>query len=140
MKIILLNILCLTLSFTALSQKESILKDFKDSSIYKIVIRTEVLVDNEYIAMDNLTARVTEDTVKIYYMHYGNGDVSSLMIPYSVYDQFLAFEQSIIDEEYSKPEPTNYSIKFEIGSRELRIPIDILLLENLSNFRFSLED
>lgn len=120
-------------------QKTSIIKEYKDTALYKLVIRTEVLVDDNYVAMDNFTARVTEDTVKIYYMRYGDGMVSSLMIPYPIFDKFIEFEQKIIEAEDSNPQ-TLYSIKFEVGQLEMRIPVDILFIDNLTHFMFSLED
>ena len=119
--------------------KSSIIETYKDSALYKLVIRTEYLVDDNYVALDNFTARVTEDTVKIYYMRYGDGMVSSLMIPFSVFDKFIEFEQKIIEADNFKLD-SPYSVKFEIGSLELRVPIDILIVDNLTNFMFSLEE
>ncbi len=117
----------------------SIIKEYKDSAVYRLVIRTEVFVNDKYVAMDNFTARVTADTVKIYYMRYGDGMVSSLMIPFPVYDKFIDFEQKMI-EGGTLVSSNEYSIKFEIGELELRVPVDILFIDNLTHFMFSLED
>ncbi len=118
---------------------ESIITTYADSTVYKVVIRTEEKVDDRFVALDNMTARVTEDTAKVYYMNYGDGLVSSIMIPYSVYDDFLKFEQKVISKACEKPE-CSYSVLFEVGDQQLRVPIDILYVESLSSFMLELEE
>lgn len=126
-------------AFRVSAQEDTLLLSrFSDSVNYKIVIRTEEKIEDRYIALDNMTARVTDDTTKVYYMHYSEGLVSSVTIPYSVYRQFLAFEQKIRALTCDKPE-CNHSVLFEIGSAAVRIPIDILSLESLSSFMLELE-
>lgn len=130
---------CIGTSSLFCQDSTSILVRYKDSTNYKLVIRTEVLVEDDYVAMDNFTARITDDTVKIYYMRYGDGMVSSLMIPFPVYKELLDFEQKTIAASNGEAK-SEYSIKFEIGEAELRVPVDILLIDNLTHFVFSLEE
>lgn len=140
MKAFVITSLIFLLSHVSFAQADtSIVHYFKDSTSYKVVIRTESLVNNEYIALDNLTARVKGDTTNVYYMNYGDGMVSQMMIPYPTYEDFLAFEQRVNSFRTSDSK-TTYSVKIEIGNKHLRIPIDILHLEELSSFMLKLEE
>lgn len=122
----------------AFGQYESIIAPYADSSAYKFVLRTEEKLDDRFVALDNMTIKANGDTCKVYYMHYGDGLVSSVMIPFSVFSNFAAFEKKVINSACEKPECT-YSILIEAGEDSLRVPIDILYLEMLSSFMLELE-
>lgn len=124
--------------FPSFAQYESILAPYSDSIRYKFVLRTEEKLEDRYIALDNMTIKAMGDTCKIYYMHYSDGLVSSVMIPYSVFSAFVDFEKKVINSACEKPECT-YSILLEANDKTLRVPIDILYLELLSSFMLELE-
>ena len=128
----------LLLSSLTFGQYESILTPYADSSTYKFVLRTEEQLDDRYVALDNMTIKADGDTCKVYYMHYGEGLVSSSMIPFSVFNHFAAFEKKVINSACEKPECT-YSILIEAGDQQLRVHIDILYVELLSSFMLELE-
>lgn len=104
----------------------------------KIVVRTEELVNGEYIAVDNLTAKIQQDSAWVYYMSYGDGMVSSMMIPFPVMDQFIDFERTIAHLESS--DHGHYFMRFEIEEKMVRYPIDLLEVERLSGFMLLLEE
>lgn len=135
--LLLLSILSLSTSYA----QDSILfmSEFENSSIYKLVIRTEETINNEFIAVDNLTVKVQNDSTRVYFMSYSDGMVSSLMIPYSVFDNFLEFEKTIQSNQCKSGECPN-SILFESGEKKKRYPIDILFVESLSSFMLELEN
>lgn len=120
------------------AQYEPILPLFKDSSAYKLVLRTEEHINDRYESRDNLTVRVNGDTSVVFYNDYGDGLISRLMIPYSIYDVLAAFESNILTRLCEKPECT-YSVLFEIGEHRLRVPVDILDAEQVSSLMLELE-
>lgn len=111
---------------------------YKDSTHFKLVIKTEESNGDRNIALDNLTARVKGDTTVVYYTHYGDMLISSLTIPYNVVDKMIEFESQVI-ERACKTENCTHSIVFKVGDKELRIPIDDLDQELVSSFMLKLE-
>jgi hypothetical protein len=136
-KIVFLTLLLLA-GFQLNAQYERILPLYADSSEYKLVMRTEEHINDRYESRDNLTVRVKGDTSVIFYNDYGDGLISRLMIPYSIYSILSGFEETIVGRACEKPECT-YSILFEIGTYRLRVPIDILEAEQLSSLMLELE-
>ena len=127
------------LSFISLSQMEDIIAPHATDEVVRIVIRTEEKLEDRYVAIDNLTIKVSSDTSKVYYMNYSDGMVSSMMIPFPVYDKYIAFEESL--KEYScLSDVCKYSILIEIEDRSKRYEIDILHVEALSSLMLELEN
>lgn len=120
-------------------EMELILPFYQDSTSYKIVIRTEKLIDDRHEALDNMTVKVSPEETKVYYIRYDDGMISSLTFPWSITDLFTEFEQNVHNQ---KCESTNCieSIRFEIGDKAARIPIDVLNEELLSTFMLKLEE
>lgn len=136
----LFPLLFLLLSISAFGQESnSIISSHENDQLVKIVIRTEEKLEDRFIALDNMTIKISGDTTKVYYMNYGDGLVSSVMIPYPVFERFVHFEDKIIGFE-CKSQPCPHSILIEVGQESRRFPIDILYLEAVSSFMLELEN
>lgn len=136
----LLQLITLLLSFSAFAQEDDrIIPPHENDQIVKIVIRTEEKLEDRFIALDNMTVKISGDTTKVYYMNYGDGLVSSVMIPFPVFERFVNLESKL--EGYAcKSDPCANSVLIEIGEETRRYPIDILYLETLSSFMLELEN
>ena len=136
----ILFIASMFLSSGILFGQDSLLIDaFENVETYKLVIRTENKVDDHFIALDNLTAKISNDTARVYYMNYGDGLVSSLTIPFSIFDDLKEFEQKV--SEYGcNEDPCTHFILFEIDDKTMRYPIDILHSESVSSLMLALEN
>lgn len=134
------QLLSLMLSFSTSAQEDtSIILPHENDKVVKIVIRTEEKLEDRFIALDNMTIKINGDTTKVYYMNYGDGLVSSVMIPFPVFERFVNFETKI--QGYAcKSDPCANSILIEIGEKTRRYPIDILYLESVSSFMLELEN
>lgn len=138
---IILSFLAIALYFSSFSQADTIdlISHFENDQVVKIVIRTEEKLDDRFVALDNMTIKISGDTSKVYYMNYGDGLVSSVMIPFPVFERFVNFEKKI--QGYAcKSEPCTNSVLIEIDQQNVRYPIDILYLEALSSFMLELEN
>lgn len=125
--------------FAIIAQDSLLINEFENATTYKLVIRTENKVDDRFVALDNLTAKISNDTAKVYYMNYGDGLVSSLTIPFSIFDDLKAFEQKV--SEYGcQEDPCSHFILFEIDDKSIRYPIDILHAESVSSLMLALEN
>lgn len=138
MRLGILPFLFFLIALNASAQYERILPMFADSNEYKLVLRTEEFINDRYESRDNLTVRVKGDTSVVFYNDYGDGLISRLMVPYSIFDVLSHFEETIISRACEKPECT-YSILLEIGEHRLRVPIDILDAEHVSSLMLELE-
>ncbi|MFZ9029564.1 MAG: hypothetical protein ACO2Z9_11145, partial [Crocinitomicaceae bacterium] len=73
----------------------------------------------------------------LYYMRYGDGLVSKLMIPYNITDQLIDLENEIIAKSCS--DACEYSVRITLGEKSERIPIDVLSVELISTFMLNQE-
>lgn len=110
------SLLFLVLLSSALSfaQDGGIIAKHKNDAELKIVLRTEEKLEDRYVQVDNLTIKVTGDSSKVYYMNYSDGMVSSLMIPFSVFDKYIKFEENL-SEYHCLSDVCKYSILVEAG-------------------------
>lgn len=115
-----------------------LMKSCADSTEFKIVFRTEEDTGIRQVTVDNMTVLVKGDTTHLYYMRYGDGLVSKLMIPYNITDKLIELEDQII-EKACPSEGCEYSVKVDLGDRSERIPIDVLDVELLSTFMLNQE-
>ena len=115
----------------------SLFENYEDSSSYKIVFRVEKHDGDRYIALDNLTIKAKGTDTKVYYMRYGDGLVSSLMIPELILEDIKAFEQKIYDNQCG--DNCELNVLIEIGAKKIRVPIDLLHEEIVTNFMLFLE-
>jgi len=134
-----LTFLLFALSFCTMGQSEDIIAPHAGEKEVKIVVRTEEKLEDRYIAIDNLTIKVFGDSSKVYYMNYGDGMVSSMMIPFPVYDKYIAFEESL-KEYHCLSETCKYSVLVEVGETSKRYIIDILHMEAVSSLMLELEN
>ncbi len=137
MKYNLLLLLTLLTQISFSQEKTSIFENYEDSTSYKIVFRVEKNDGDRYIALDNLTIRAKGNDTKVYYMRYGDGLVSSLMIPELILQDIKDFEQKIYDNKCG--ENCELSVLIEFGVKKIRIPIDLLQEEIATNFMLFLE-
>lgn len=114
-----------------------LMKSCADSSEFKIVFRTEEDTGIREVTVDNMTVLVKGDTTHLYYMRYGDGLVSKLMIPYNITDQLIDLENEIISR--ACPEGCEYSVRINLGEESERIPIDVLSTELISTFMLNQE-
>lgn len=131
---LLTTFIVLTLSTISFGQK-NIIENYKDSSTYRIVLRTEKNSGDRQVVQDNLTFKVKNDTTTIYYMNYIDGTVASLMIPYLVLDRFIEFEESLPGLVCST-DNCQYSIVVADDQEEKRIYIkasSMYIMEELMN-------
>jgi len=134
---------CLLLLLTVLTQisfsqeTNSVFENYEDSTSYKIVFRVEKHDGDRYIALDNLTIRAKGNDTKVYYMRYGDGLVSSLMIPELILQDIKDFERKIYDNQCD--ENCELNVLIEFGVKKIRIPIDLLQEEIVTNFMLFLE-
>lgn len=117
---------------------DRLMKSCSDSSEFKIVFRTEEDTGLRQVTVDNMTVLVKGDTTHLYYMRYGDGLVSKLMIPYNITDQLIELEDQIISKA-CPAEGCEYSVKIDLGEKSERIPIDVLSVELLSTFMLNQE-
>lgn len=115
----------------------SVFKNYEDSSSYKIVFRVEKHDGDRYIALDNLTIKAKGNDTKVYYMRYGDGLVSSLIIPEFILEDIKDFEQKIYDNKCG--DNCELNVLIETGEKKIRIPIDLLQEEIVTNFMLFLE-
>ena len=115
----------------------SIFKNYEDSASYKIVFRVEKYDGDRYIALDNLTIKAKGNDTKVYYMRYGDGLVSSLLIPELILEDIKTFERKIYDNKCG--DNCELNVLIEIGTKKIRVPIDLLQEEIVSNFMLFLE-
>ena len=126
------------LPFIGSSQEYSrLMKSCADSSEFKIVFRTEEDTGIREVTVDNMTVLVKGDTTHLYYMRYGDGLVSKLMIPYNITDQLIDLENEIISKACA--EGCEYSVRINLGEKSERIPIDVLSVELISTFMLNQE-
>ena len=137
MKYNLLLLLTLLTQISFSQEKTSIFENYEDSTSYKIVFRVEKNDGDRYIALDNLTIRAKGNDTKVYYMRYGDGLVSSLMIPELILQDIKDFEQKIYDNKCG--ENCELNVLIEFGVKKIRIPIDLLQEEIVTNFMLFLE-
>lgn len=127
------------LPFMGTSQEFTrLMKSCADSSEFKIVFRTEEDTGVREVTVDNMTVLVKGDTTHLYYMRYGDGLVSKLMIPYNITDQLIDLENEIISKS-CKIEGCEYSVRIDLGEKSERIPIDVLSVELISTFMLNQE-
>ena len=138
---LLLSVLTLFVSLLTFAQENDhpIIAPHSQDEVVRIVIRTEEKVNDQFIAIDNLTIKVSGDTSKVYYMNYGDGIVSSMMIPFPVFKKYIAFEEAVSGYECLSKD-CKYSILIEIGEERRRYVIDILHLEAVSSLMLELEN
>ena len=117
---------------------DRLMKSCQGSEEFKIVFRTEEDTGIREVTVDNMTVLVKGDTTHLYYMRYGDGLVSKLMIPYNITDQLIALEDQIIAKA-CEIEGCEYSVRIDLGDRSERIPIDVLNVELLSTFMLNQE-
>lgn len=120
-------------------QYDHLVASCKDSAEYKLVFRTEEFTGDRHATIDNMTVISYGDTTKLYYMHYGNGMVSSLMIPFDIMDDLTQFEEDIISKACTSDD-CEYSILIESGNKTVRIPIDAFLVESIPTLMLKLEE
>ncbi len=121
------------LSTSSFSQEfQGIIEQYKDSSTYKIVIKTQNYNGTEDIVLDNLTIKFKEGETKVYYIRYGDMLISSVTIPYSVLERFVEFEKQVNALACEKDGCT-VSILFNDGITKKVIPIDLLNEELVSS-------
>ena len=118
-------------------ESNSIFDKYEDSASYKIVFRVEKHDGDRYIALDNLTIKAKGNDTKVYYMRYGDGLVSSLMIPELILEDIKAFEQKIYDNQCG--DNCELNVLIEVGVKKVRVPIDLLQEEIVTNFMLFLE-
>ena len=111
---------------------------YKDSSTYKLVIKTMNYNGEKDIAQDNLTFKFKNGETKVYYIRYGDMLISSLTIPYSIYDRLVQFEDTVNSVHCEKESCTD-SILIEIGDNSFSVSIDVLDEELVSNLMLELE-
>ena len=129
----------LFVTFLSFSQKsDDLFVQYKDSSSYRIVIKTQNFNGTEDIALDNFTIKFKNGQTKVYYIRYGDMLISSLTIPYSMLDRFEEFEKQVRDVE-CKSDDCKDSILFDDGIRKIVIPIDVLNEELVSSLMIELE-
>ncbi len=125
-KIIFIFIALLSVAHLSFSQEsEGVFSRYKDSSSYKIVIKTRNFNGTEDVALDNLTIKYKNGETKVYYIRYGDMLISSVTIPYSIIERFIEFEQQVKNLE-CKIESCTDSILIDSGSHKIIIPIDVL--------------
>lgn len=139
MRLYLFFILILCTRFTFAQDLEPRLSQYDDSTHYKLVFRTEQYNGDRFIQLDNLTARVNGDTTKLFYTRYGDMMISSLMIPYNIFEKFLTLEASIFSGKCPEANDCEYSLLITTGTYEQRIPIDEFHTELLSTFMLNEE-
>ncbi len=128
----------LLLPFLGTSQEYTqLMKSCADSTDFKIVFRTEENSGIRDVTLDNMTVLVKGDTTHLYYMRYGDGLVSKLMIPYNITDLLIDLEKEIISK--ACPEACEYSVRIDLGDKSERIPIDVLSVELISTFMLNQE-
>lgn len=145
--LLIINNMILRLTFALLlfsnisfGQKNmNVIKPYADSSEVKLVLRTEKYSGDRHVVQDNLTFKIHNDTTQIYYMNYIDGTVSSLMIPYSVIDRFIDFEESIIGIECPY-DNCQYSVVFANGPDEQRVYINASQMYMLEELMLELEE
>lgn len=135
----LLTLILILFPITGFSQEYTrLMKSCEGSEEYKIVFRTEEDTGIRDVTVDNMTVLVKGDTTHLYYMRYGDGLVSKLMIPFNITDQLIALEDQIIAKA-CEIEGCEYSVRIDLGDRSERIPIDVLSVELLSTFMLNQE-
>jgi len=137
MKFYLLLLLTVLTQISFSQETNSVFENYEDSTSYKIVFRVEKHDGDRYIALDNLTIRAKGNDTKVYYMRYGDGLVSSLMIPELILQDIKNFEQKIYDNQCD--ENCELNVLIEFGVKKIRIPIDLLQEEIVTNFMLFLE-
>ena len=137
---ILTLLFIISISTLSIGQEQDLLlSNFKDSTQFKAVIRTEKKIDDRYEALDNMTIKVSPEETKVYYIRYDDGMISSLTFPWSINELLVAFEQDVYSVRCTSNECVE-SVSFEIGENLVRIPIDVLNEEMLSTFMLKLEE
>ena len=137
MKIYLLLLLMGMTQMSFSQETTSIFENYDDSTSYKIVFRVEKHDGDRYIALDNLTIKAKGNDTKVYYMRYGDGLVSSLMIPELILEDIKTFEQKIYNNKCG--ENCELNVLIEVGAKKVRVPIDLLQEEIVTNFMLLLE-
>lgn len=133
------TLVLIALPFMGFSQEyDRLMKSCEGSDEYKIVFRTEEDTGLREVTVDNMTVLVKGDTTHLYYMRYGDGLVSKLMIPYNITEQLIDLEDQIISKA-CEAEGCEYSVRIDLGDRSERIPIDVLSVELLSTFMLNQE-
>ena len=117
---------------------ECLMAEYSDSTNFKIVFRTEEDNGDRMVALDNLTILVNGDTTDLYYLRYGDGMVSQLMIPWSIMEELIELENQFISKACAE-EKCDYSIRIEVNGRSERIPIDVLQSDMLAEFMLNQE-
>lgn len=137
MKSIVLLLLIFISHFGHSQDTTSVFENYEDSSSYKIVFRVEKHDGDRNIALDNLTIKAKGNDTKVYYMRYGDGLVSSLIIPELILEDIKDFEQKIYDNKCG--DNCELNVLIETGGKKIRVPIDLLQEEIVTNFMLFLE-
>ncbi|HIP32137.1 MAG TPA: hypothetical protein EYG86_05195 [Crocinitomicaceae bacterium] len=135
---LLLLFLSFSLSATTKAQSSSLFTQYQDSSVYRIVMKTQNFNGTENIALDNFTIKFKNGETKVYYIRYGDMLISSLTIPYSMLDRFIEFEKQVRSVKCTDSDCVD-SILFDDGNEKFEIPIDILYEELVSSLMIELE-
>ena len=134
--LILLIFIIATTSFS--QESPEMFAQYQDSSVYRIVIKTQNFNGTENIALDNFTIKFKNGETKVYYIRYGDMLISSLTIPYSMLDRFIEFEKQVRSVKCKVSDCVD-SILFDDGKEKIEIPIDILYEELVSSLMIELE-
>ena len=138
-KFLLFITFSLSIHSSVFSQENTeIFSNYTDVEEYKIVMKTQNFNGTEDIALDNLTIKMKDGEMKIYYIRYGDMLISSLTIPYSILERFIAFEKQIRSVR-CESEDCKDSILIDDGTNKIQIPIDILHEELISTLMLELE-
>ena len=128
------------LPFCSSAQNDGhIISSYIDSTEFKIVMRTEKENDSRYVALDNMTIKVKGDTTLVYYIRYGDMMISSLTIPFPIIESLVVFEDKVHSLACTSSDCVE-TLLFDDGINQIRIPIDILNEELLSNLMLELEN
>jgi hypothetical protein len=76
-------------------QSELLFPNYIDSIEYRIILKTQEKIDNEFVTLDVFTIKSYKDSTKVYYIRYGDMLISSLMMEYSILDDMITFEQKL---------------------------------------------
>ncbi len=125
--------------FSIAQESAQLLPRYKDSTQFKVVIRTEKKIDDRHEALDNMTIKVGPEETKVYYIRYDDGMISSLTFPWSINELLIKFEEDVLAARCTSNECIE-SIRLEIGEETIRVPIDVLNEEMLSTFMLKLEE
>jgi hypothetical protein len=117
----------------------NILSSYSDSIEYRIIMKTQEKINDQYIALDVFTIKAYLDSTKVYYVRYGDMLISSLTMQYSIIDRIIEFEQKVNSLACIEEDHCTNRILIEGTSNAYTVPIDVLHEELLSNLMLELE-